>query len=64
MYTERAYRDEMLTTNVPEIQRTNLSSTVLSLKVSGHTAETSSCDSVHLGRAVGAESSSQQSRHS
>lgn len=34
LYTERAYRDEMLTTNVPEIQRTNLASTVLSLKVS------------------------------
>lgn len=33
LYTERAYRDEMLTTNVPEIQRTNLASTVLSLKV-------------------------------
>ncbi|XP_048448906.1 ATP-dependent RNA helicase DHX8-like, partial [Rhincodon typus] len=32
LYTERAYRDEMLTTNVPEIQRTNLASTVLSLK--------------------------------
>uniref|UniRef100_A0A669B5L6 RNA helicase n=1 Tax=Oreochromis niloticus TaxID=8128 RepID=A0A669B5L6_ORENI len=28
LYTERAYRDEMLTTNVPEIQRTNLASTV------------------------------------
>ncbi|KAG8446897.1 hypothetical protein GDO86_014375 [Hymenochirus boettgeri] len=35
LYTERAYRDEMLTTNVPEIQRTNLSSTVLSLKAMG-----------------------------
>ena len=34
LYTERAYRDEMLTSNVPEIQRTNLASTVLSLKVS------------------------------
>uniref|UniRef100_A0A3Q1FDI9 ATP-dependent RNA helicase DHX8 n=1 Tax=Acanthochromis polyacanthus TaxID=80966 RepID=A0A3Q1FDI9_9TELE len=33
LYTERAYRDEMLTTNVPEIQRTNLASTVLSLKL-------------------------------
>jgi HrpA-like RNA helicase len=33
LYTERAYRDEMLPTNVPEIQRTNLASTVLSLKV-------------------------------
>ena len=38
LYTERAYRDEMLTTNVPEIQRTNLASTVLSLKVKGHSA--------------------------
>uniref|UniRef100_A0AC11EVH3 DEAH-box helicase 8 n=1 Tax=Ovis aries TaxID=9940 RepID=A0AC11EVH3_SHEEP len=35
LYTERAYRDEMLTTNVPEIQRTNLASTVLSLKAMG-----------------------------
>ena len=29
LYTERAYRDEMLTTPVPEIQRTNLALTVL-----------------------------------
>lgn len=29
LYTERAYRDEMLQTNVPEIQRTNMASTVL-----------------------------------
>ncbi|KAF6017629.1 DHX8 [Bugula neritina] len=35
LYTERAYRDEMLKTQVPEIQRTNLSSTVLSLKAMG-----------------------------
>nr|XP_057921814.1 ATP-dependent RNA helicase DHX8-like isoform X1 [Doryrhamphus excisus] len=35
LFTERAYRDEMLTTNVPEIQRTNLASTVLSLKAMG-----------------------------
>ncbi|XP_077357992.1 ATP-dependent RNA helicase DHX8-like isoform X2 [Festucalex cinctus] len=35
LYTERAYRDEMLTTNVPEIQRTILASTVLSLKAMG-----------------------------
>lgn len=35
LYTERAYRDEMLATNVPEIQRTNLASTVLSLKAMG-----------------------------
>ncbi|KAK7109917.1 ATP-dependent RNA helicase DHX8-like isoform X1 [Littorina saxatilis] len=35
LYTERAYRDEMLPTNVPEIQRTNLSSTVLALKAMG-----------------------------
>ncbi|KAK5906281.1 hypothetical protein CgunFtcFv8_002163 [Champsocephalus gunnari] len=35
LYTERAYRDEMLTTNVPEIQRTSLASTVLSLKAMG-----------------------------
>lgn len=35
LYTERAYRDEMLPTNVPEIQRTNLASTVLQLKAMG-----------------------------
>ena len=35
LYTERAYRDEMLPTNIPEIQRTNLASTVLSLKAMG-----------------------------
>ena len=35
LYTERAYRDEMLATAVPEIQRTNLASTVLSLKAMG-----------------------------
>jgi len=28
LYTERAYRDEMLPTPVPEIQRTNLATTV------------------------------------
>jgi ATP-dependent RNA helicase DHX8/PRP22 len=35
LYTERAYNDEMLQTNVPELQRTNLASTVLSLKAMG-----------------------------
>ena len=35
LYTERAYRDEMLSTNVPEIQRTNLASTILTLKAMG-----------------------------
>jgi len=35
LYTERAYRDEMMASNVPEIQRTNLASTVLSLKAMG-----------------------------
>ncbi|XP_014034566.2 ATP-dependent RNA helicase DHX8 isoform X1 [Salmo salar] len=35
LFTERAYRDEMLTSNVPEIQRTNLASTMLSLKAMG-----------------------------
>ena len=35
LYTERAYRDEMLSTPVPEIQRTNLAATVLSLKAMG-----------------------------
>ena len=35
LYTERAYRDEMLSTNVPEIQRTNLAQTILELKAMG-----------------------------
>lgn len=35
LYTERAYRDEMLATPVPEIQRTNLATTVLQLKTMG-----------------------------
>lgn len=35
LYTERAFRDEMLDTAVPEIQRTNLASTLLSLKAMG-----------------------------
>ena len=35
LYTERAYRDEMLSTNVPEIQRTNLANVVLLLKSLG-----------------------------
>ena len=35
LYTERAYRDEMLSTAVPELQRTNLASIVLSLKAMG-----------------------------
>ena len=35
LYTERAYRDEMLATNVPEIQRTNLADTILTLKAMG-----------------------------
>ncbi len=35
LYTERAYQDEMHPTAVPEIQRTNLASTVLSLKAMG-----------------------------
>jgi ATP-dependent RNA helicase DHX8/PRP22 len=35
LYTERAFRDEMLETAVPEIQRTNLASTVLQLKAMG-----------------------------
>lgn len=35
LYTERSYRDEMLKTPVPEIQRTNLASTVLQLKAMG-----------------------------
>ncbi|GAB6033588.1 ATP-dependent RNA helicase dhx8 [Chamberlinius hualienensis] len=35
LYTERAYRDEMLTTPVPEIQRTNLAHTLLQLKAMG-----------------------------
>lgn len=35
LYTEAAYRNEMLTTPVPEIQRTNLANTVLQLKAMG-----------------------------
>lgn len=35
LYTERAYNEEMLATSVPEIQRTNLASTVLQLKAMG-----------------------------
>uniref|UniRef100_A0A915K171 RNA helicase n=1 Tax=Romanomermis culicivorax TaxID=13658 RepID=A0A915K171_ROMCU len=35
LYTERAYRDEMLPTPVPEIQRTNLALTLLQLKAMG-----------------------------
>lgn len=35
LYTERAYNEEMLTTSVPEIQRTNLATTVLQLKAMG-----------------------------
>merc|ERR1711920_1084181 len=35
LFTERAYRDEMMGTPVPEIQRTNLAATVLQLKAMG-----------------------------
>jgi ATP-dependent RNA helicase DHX8/PRP22 len=35
LYTEAAYRHEMLPTSVPEIQRTNLAMTVLTLKAMG-----------------------------
>jgi ATP-dependent RNA helicase DHX8/PRP22 len=35
LYTERAFRDEMLDNAVPEIQRTNLTATLLSLKAMG-----------------------------
>ena len=35
IYFNFLFRDEMLPTNVPEIQRTNLASTVLSLKAMG-----------------------------
>ena len=35
LYTEQAYKTEMLPTAVPEIQRTNLSMTVLTLKAMG-----------------------------
>lgn len=35
LYTERNYRDEMLKSNVPEIQRTNLANVVLLLKSLG-----------------------------
>lgn len=35
LYTEAAYKNEMLPTNIPEIQRTNLGTTVLTLKAMG-----------------------------
>lgn len=35
LYTEMAYRNEMLPTNIPEIQRTNLGNVVLQLKAMG-----------------------------
>ena len=35
LYTESAFRDEMLPTTVPEIQRSNLSMTVLTMKAMG-----------------------------
>lgn len=35
LYTERAFKEEMLATSVPEIQRTNLAMTVLQLKALG-----------------------------
>ena len=34
LYTEAAFKTEMLPSSVPEIQRTNLATTVLTLKVS------------------------------
>ncbi|KAJ2921358.1 hypothetical protein H1R20_g15738, partial [Candolleomyces eurysporus] len=35
LYTEAAYRNEMLPNSIPDIQRTNLSSTILQLKAMG-----------------------------
>lgn len=35
LYTERQYKEELLITTVPEIQRTNLANTVLLLKSLG-----------------------------
>ena len=35
LYTEQAYKNEMLPTNIPEIQRTNLGNVVLQLKAMG-----------------------------
>lgn len=35
LYTERAYAEEMLPTSIPEIQRTSLATTVLTLKAMG-----------------------------
>jgi len=35
LYTQRQYKEELLTTTVPEIQRTNLSNVVLLLKSLG-----------------------------
>jgi pre-mRNA-splicing factor ATP-dependent RNA helicase DHX38/PRP16 len=43
LYTEQAYRNELLTTSIPEIQRTNLSNVILLLKSLG-VAEMSSFD--------------------
>ena len=40
MYTEQAFLNEMLPTSVPEIQRTNLGMTVLTLKVRACQPET------------------------
>jgi ATP-dependent RNA helicase DHX8/PRP22 len=35
LYTENAFKNEMMSTTVPEIQRTNLANTVLLLKAMG-----------------------------
>lgn len=35
LYTEKAYKDEMMPNTIPEIQRTNLSNTILLLKAMG-----------------------------
>ena len=35
LYTEVAYKNEMLSTNIPEIQRTNLGNVVIQLKAMG-----------------------------
>ena len=35
LYTEAAYKNEMLPTSIPEIQRSNLSMTVLTMKAMG-----------------------------
>lgn len=43
LYTEHAFKTEMLSTNIPEIQRTNLGNVVLQLKAMGKATKLLSC---------------------